>query len=99
MKTTRIGPIIWGTIFLAFSVWIAGQTLFSYNIAPEIWITVIVIALGVLLLTVGLASALRKDKSSVGQAPSSSPSPQPSTSSVDSSAGPVPPASAPPTTF
>jgi len=55
----RTGPIVWGTLFLAFCAWITQRAFFPEAIAPELWLTSIAIGLGVLLLGVGIAVGVR----------------------------------------
>lgn len=57
----RTGPIIWGALLLAFCAWVGQRTLFPDTVAPEMWITAVVLGLGLLLLTVGVMVALRGD--------------------------------------
>lgn len=55
----RTGPIVWGTLFLAFCAWITQRAFFPEAIAPELWLTAIAIGLGVLLLGVGIAVGIK----------------------------------------
>ena len=59
----RTGPIVWGTLFLAFCAWITQRAFFPEAIAPELWLTAIAIGLGVLLLGVGIAVGVRDRRS------------------------------------
>lgn len=56
----RTGPIIWGVIFLACCAWISQRVFFPDVVAPEIWITAIVLGIGLVLLAVGVSVLLRR---------------------------------------
>lgn len=56
---TRVGPIIWGTLILAFCGYIAQRAFGGAGIDGSWWIIATVMGLGVLLLGVGLTVILR----------------------------------------
>lgn len=63
--TPRAWPIVWGFLFLAFCGWIIVERVFETRVPSEVWVTLIVLMLGVTLLAVGVATAVRGRKSAV----------------------------------
>jgi len=55
----RIGPVVWGAVFLTFCVWVAQRSFFPDTLAPEMWLTFAAIGLGLLLLVLGVLVAVR----------------------------------------
>lgn len=55
----RSGPIVWGTLMLAFCAWVTQRTLFPDIVQTGLWIALTVLGLGALLLIVGVSVAMR----------------------------------------
>lgn len=55
----RSGPIIWGTLILAFCAWITQRTFAPETSSTGLWIATTVLGLGALLLIVGVSVVLR----------------------------------------
>lgn len=60
----RTGPIVWGTLLLALCVWVGGRTFFPGVVSGEVFLILTAIGLGVLLLGIGIAVAVRNHRPS-----------------------------------
>lgn len=58
----RTSPIVWGVIFLAVCAWITQQVFYPESVPPEVWVAGIVLGVGVVLLAVGIAVAIRNSR-------------------------------------
>ncbi|WP_217133375.1 hypothetical protein [Leucobacter chinensis] len=59
----RSGPIVWGTLMLAFCAWVTQRALFPDIVQTGLWIALTVLGLGALLLIVGVSVAMRGKRS------------------------------------
>lgn len=55
----RSGPIVWGTLILAFCAWVVQDGFLPNTISPGVWAAGTLLVLGLLILVVGITVAVR----------------------------------------
>ena len=62
-RLVRSGPIFWGVLFLIVCAWGVQQQFLPDLLSPGAWIAGAALALGLLLLVVGIVAAIRGSRS------------------------------------